>query len=81
MEKFKYYILSGQKLIKKAKNSQFGELKLAVKQCYQTGQFSQDKNWWEMPKVEKFKWDILGDFQTTWGIRGTCDFTGRPRAF
>ena len=34
------YILSGQKLIKNAKNGQFFEnLKLAVKQCYQTGQF------------------------------------------
>ena len=37
------YIWSGQKLIKNAKNGQFGEffekLKLAVKQCYQTGHF------------------------------------------
>ena len=37
------YILSGQKLIKNAKNAQFWRvfenLKLAVKQCYQTGQF------------------------------------------
>ena len=37
------YILSGQKLIKKAKNCPiwlvFENLKLAVKQCYQTGQF------------------------------------------
>ena len=37
------YILSGQKLIKNAKNSPFWRvfenLKLAVKQCYQTGQF------------------------------------------
>ena len=37
------YILSGQKLIKTAQNGQFGEflenLKLAVKQYYQTGQF------------------------------------------
>ena len=37
------YILSGQKFIKKAKNGSFGRvfenLKLAVKQCYQTGQF------------------------------------------
>ena len=37
------YILSGQKLIKNAKMDHFGEffenLKLAVKQCYQTGQF------------------------------------------
>ena len=37
------YILSGQKFIKKAKNSQFwlvfGKLKLEVKQCYHVGQF------------------------------------------
>ena len=37
------YILSGQKLIKNAKNGPFWQvfenLKLAVKQCYQTGQF------------------------------------------
>ena len=37
------YILSGQKLIKNAKNSSFWRvfenLKLAVKQCHQTGQF------------------------------------------
>ena len=37
------YIFSGQKLIKNAKNGPFWRvfenLKLAVKQCYQTGQF------------------------------------------
>ena len=37
------YILSGQKLIKNAKNGPiwriFENLKLAVKQCYQTAQF------------------------------------------
>ena len=37
------YILSGRKLIKNAKNGAFWrvfeKLKLAVKQCYQTGQF------------------------------------------
>ena len=37
------YILSGQKLIKNDKMVHFGEflkkLKIAVKQCYQTGQF------------------------------------------
>ena len=36
-------ILLGQKIIKKCKNGQFSldfeNLKLAVKQCYQTGQF------------------------------------------
>ena len=38
-----FYILSGQKLIKNAKNCPFWQvfenLKLVVKQCYQTGQF------------------------------------------
>ena len=24
-------------------------IKLAVKQCYQTGIFKQDKNWWKIP--------------------------------
>ena len=37
------YILSGQKLIKYAKNASFWRvfeyLKLAIKQCYQTSQF------------------------------------------
>ena len=33
------YILNGQKLIKNAKWRVFENLKLAVKQCYQTGQF------------------------------------------
>ena len=37
------YILSGQKLIKNAENGPlwqvFENLKLAIKQCYQTGQF------------------------------------------
>ena len=31
----------------------FENLKLAVKQCYQTGYSV--KNWWKMPKLEKFK--------------------------
>ena len=56
------YILSGQKFIKNAKNSQFKNLKLAVIQCYQLGEFGMVEN----DKIEKFKWDILGDFQTMW---------------
>ena len=37
-------------------------LKLAVKQCYQTGQlFNRTKNWWKMPNC-----DILSYFQTIW---------------
>ena len=43
IKKIKCNILSGQKLIKNAKNGQFGyffeNLKLAIKQCYQTGHF------------------------------------------
>ena len=42
------YVLSGQKLIKNAK-----------KQSYQTGQ-----KLVENAKIERFKCDILGDFQT-----------------
>ena len=34
----------------------FETLKLAVKQCYQTGKFLEDKNWWKMTKC-----DILGE--------------------
>ena len=49
------YILTGQKLIKNAKNGPFWRilenLKLPVKQCYQTGQFLLDKNWWKMPRI------------------------------
>ena len=47
-------IYSGQKLVENAKNSQFWRLfenlKLVVKQCYQT-----DKKLWEMPKLDKSK--------------------------
>ena len=43
------YILSGQKFIKNAQKNQFWQvfenLKLEVKQCYQIGQFLEDKNW------------------------------------
>ena len=45
------YILSGQKFIKNAKNSQFKNLKLAVIQCYQLGEFGMVEN----DKIEKFK--------------------------
>ena len=60
------YILSGQKLVQNAKNSPlwrvFENLKLAVKQCYQTGQFFMGQKLAENAKIEKFKCDILGDF-------------------
>ena len=53
-----------QKFIKNAKNGQFWRvfenLKLAVKQCYQTGQKLVEN----AKKLKKYKWDILGDFQT-----------------
>ena len=49
-------ILSGQKLIKIAKNSQFlggfETLTLAVKQCYLTRQLENDKNCRKMPKFK-----------------------------
>ena len=43
------YILSGQKFIKNAKNGQFENLELVVKQCYQKGELM------ENGKIEKFK--------------------------
>ena len=81
--------MNGQKLIKSAKNGPFWRLfenlKLAVKQCYQTGQFQLDKNWCEMPKLENsnakiwvisrhcsFGWDILVDFRTVWSSSFCC---------
>ena len=68
IQKFKCDILSGQKLIKNAKNCPFWQvfenLKLAVKQCYQTGQFLIGQKLVENAKIKKFKCDILGDFQT-----------------
>ena len=58
------YILSGQKITKNAKNGQFcrpfENLKLAVKQCYQTGQ---DKNWWEVLKFNNSNGTFLVIFK------------------
>ena len=52
-----FYTLSGQKFIKNAENSQFWRvfenLKLKVKECYQTGRF-----------FKRTKIDIYTDFQT-----------------
>ena len=52
------YILSGQKLIKNAKNGpfwrEFENLKLAVKQCYQTGQFLIGQKLVENAKIQNF---------------------------
>ena len=36
--------------LKLPKMVNFGDLNLAVKQCYQTGSFLLDKNWWKIPK-------------------------------
>ena len=51
-----FYILSGQKFMKNAKKCSiwrvFENLKLAVKQCYQTGQFILNKNWGKLPKLK-----------------------------
>ena len=43
------YILSGQKFIEKAKNSQFGEF-WKTEACGQTVLPDEDNNWWKMPK-------------------------------
>ena len=60
------YILSGQKLIKNAKNGPlwrvFENLKLAVKQRYQTGPVLIGQKLVENAKIQKFKCDILSNF-------------------
>ena len=66
------YILNGQKLSnKKRQKSPFGRvfenLKLAVIQCYQTGQFYKDKNWWKMSKFKNSN-------ATFWVIFKQCAF-------
>ena len=54
------YTLSGQNFIKNGKFWRvFENLKLKVKQCYQTGKLLV-----ENVKIGKLKWDIFGDFQT-----------------
>ena len=56
------YILSGQKLMKNAKNSQYWRLlenmKLAGKQCYQTGHFKKDIDgkWQNWKILRHFGW-------------------------
>ena len=54
------YILSGQKFIKTAENGRvwrvFENLKLSVKQCYQTGHLILDEN----AKIEKILADFFG---------------------
>ena len=42
----------------------FENLKLAVKQYYQTGHFQKYKNWWKTPKLKKkFKCDNLSNLK------------------
>ena len=60
------YILSGKKFIKNAQKWSiwrvFENMKLPVKQCYQTGQFLFDKNPWKMPILKTINatfWVIL----------------------
>ena len=64
----KAIILSGQKFIKNASNSQFGEYlkkpNLAAKQCYQTGYIKMGLKLLEIAKIENVKCDILSNFHT-----------------
>ena len=61
-------ILSGQKFIKNASNSQFGKYlkkpNLAAKQCYQTGYIKMGLKLLEIAKTENVKCDNFSDFQT-----------------
>ena len=61
-------ILSGQKLIKNAKNGPswrvFENLKIAVNQYYQTGQLLIGQKLMENAKIGKLKCDIFGNFHT-----------------
>ena len=59
------YVYIRQKFIKKAKNSQFEKLKRANSVTRQVN-FNIGQKLVENPKIEKFNWDILGDFQTLW---------------
>ena len=61
------YIFNGQKLIKNAKNDPFWRvfenLKLAVKQCYQTDRsVLMGQKLMENAKIQKFKCDLLSNF-------------------
>ena len=78
------YILSGQKLVRNAKNCPFWRvfknLKLAVKQCYQTNQW---KNWWKMPKLKNqmrhFE-EFLNNVNVVW-LLVTDQYSLRPETF
>ena len=67
------YILSGQKFIKNAKNDQFWRvfenLKLAVKQCYQTGQKLMEnapESPWKSLKAPESPWKPLKAPESAW---------------
>ena len=66
---------SGQKLIKNAKSRQFWRvlenIKLAVKQCYQTGQFQKVKNLQKMPKTFQV---ISKQSEKNWNFSNTPKF-------
>ena len=66
------YILSGQKLIKNAKNGPIWRVFWKSEACGQTVLPNRSvligQNLVENAKIEKFKCDILGDFQTLWSF-------------
>ena len=63
-----FYILSGQKLMKNAKNGPFWRVFLKPEACGQTVLPDRSvligQKLVENAKIQKFKCDILGDFQT-----------------
>ena len=69
------YILSGQKLIKNAKNVSILASFWKPEACGQTvlpdRSISKGQKLVENAKIQKFKCDILGDFQTLWSFRVT----------
>ena len=58
------YILSGQKFIKKVKNGQFWKTEACGQTVLPNRSILIGQKLMENAKIEKFKCDILGDFQT-----------------
>ena len=58
------YILNGQKFIKNAKNGQFRKPEACGQTVLPDRSLSIEQKLVENAKIEKFKRDILGDFQT-----------------
>ena len=56
------YILSGQKFIKNAKSSQFGDFLKTL--SLRSNSVTRHVTLVENAKIQKSKWDILSDFQT-----------------